>query len=53
MLKLLLDVSKNDFNSFLNMEHLVNSLTTDEIESKINFIREGAFKFIGFLVIEN
>jgi len=35
------------------MEILVNSLTTEEIESKINFFREGAYKFIGFLVVED
>jgi len=35
------------------MEVLVNTITTEEIEGKINFFREGAYKFIGFLVVED
>ena len=35
------------------MEILVNTLKTEDIESKINYFREGAQKFIGFLVAED
>lgn len=52
-LRHLLDISKGDFKSFLNMNVLINTISTEEIEAKINFFREGAFKFIGFLIIED
>jgi hypothetical protein len=31
---------------------LINTMTAEEVDTKINFLREGAFKFTGFLIIE-
>jgi len=53
VLKHFLDIASSNFKSFFNYEVLINSMTAEEVDSKINFLREGAFKFVGFLIIED